>query len=499
MASISEIAAATPDTENPKERQQLPHVFYFGVFFDGTSNNMVDAQTAKQRRGSWWNKKWELDIRSGSNPIDDIKVGYSNIAVLHTIYKAMSEEEFEQLNQDHNVYRYNIYVEGAGTAAIHSKDSKVDKTKGAMGSLFGRGKTGVCHLVAKAVALVRDRLKFLTPEQLKDTEVHFDVFGFSRGATCARLFSYLVARYSFTYLNCELDGPAFMGSLAESYVENGFLHFLDNLGLKSATVDFLGIFDTVSSIGGFSVESYYNNTDDYGLWSPIIYNKILNTFHLCAMDEFRAHFGLTDIGKAAEYGNNAEVFIPGCHSDVGGGYVDDFYEFYLRTSLSLALDRIDREPGVVLPLNKSSLTALGWCDPITKVDYSGIGSLETITIKRYIAGGYGNIALEIMRQRALKILGRQLFDESELYKIPDNLKRWSDGIVNFAVNAKGRQWYYPEGNYSSPSYRKLRAHLHFSSKNFPGFEPGLEGRRLCRIVYSGNKGQTKPYFTTTAY
>ena len=105
------------------------------------------------------------------------------------------------------------------------------------------------------------------------------------------------------------------------------------------TVDFLGIYDTVSAIGFLKEENdkvnklrtafLYNpdfwgnfhqeNAKAYGLYSPKL-PKVLSSCHICAMDEFRANFALTDIGSAATDKNNIELFIPGCHSDIGGGY-----------------------------------------------------------------------------------------------------------------------------------------------------------------------------------
>ena len=65
--------------------------------------------------------------------------------------------------------------------------------------------------------------------------------------------------------------------------------------------------------------------DCYGLYSPTLAH-VLNTCHICALDEFRANFALSDIGKAAD--DNIELFLPGCHSDIGGGYSTNYYNQY---------------------------------------------------------------------------------------------------------------------------------------------------------------------------
>ena len=63
-------------------------------------------------------------------------------------------------------------------------------------------------------------------------------------------------------------------------------------------------------------------------------DKIKSIFHICAMDEYRENFALTNVGK--EVGANAlEIYIPGCHSDIGGGYYDgdEEQEILLRKSV----------------------------------------------------------------------------------------------------------------------------------------------------------------------
>ena len=289
MASIGVVNAQEPDTQAPMETTERPKKLFFGVFFDGTSNNMIQKSAAKKfkKENSKISDDWEAEIittndetfKNGANQPHVEGAEYSNVAILHSVYKAMSEEALKKERETFDVFIYNIYVEGAGTEAIYS-GNWFEKGYNARGSIAGKGDSGVARLVAKAVNMVRQRLNGIPVRLLPKTEVHFDVFGFSRGATCARLFSYLAVRTGQNSLGCEEE---FEDSAAKKYYEGDFLHFLDKLPLKSATVDFLGIYDTVSSIGGLTTESYANNTTDYGLFSPSM-PKVENTFHLCAMD-----------------------------------------------------------------------------------------------------------------------------------------------------------------------------------------------------------------------
>lgn len=58
-------------------------------------------------------------------------------------------------------------------------------------------------------------------------------------------------------------------------------------------------------------------------------------FQICAADEFRENFSLTNIKSAGI--NSLEITLPGVHSDIGGGYVDEQEEkvlIYKDSSIS---------------------------------------------------------------------------------------------------------------------------------------------------------------------
>ena len=514
------------------------------MFFDGTSNNMIQKEDAKKfKKNSSNSDDWESELinandesfKNGANQ-PYIKGGkYSNVAVLHSIYKGMSDETLKREKQKADIYIYNIYVEGAGTEAIYSA-AWYEKTYNWKGSISGKGDSGIVKLVAKAVNLIRTRLKGLSKDEIPNTEVHFDVFGFSRGATCARLFSFLAVRNSSDILSCEED---FKDSAANSYYQNGFLHFLDQLGLKSVTVDFLGIFDTVSSIGGVTTESYANNVTDYGLFSPTLTEKVKATYHLCAMDEYRSHFALTDIGTAANGPNNAEILIPGCHSDVGGGYIDgennnfslikSVYDSQLDSAtdcvnksssmdvgdghiiggynntvpinmghmsqLNFAMDYVDKPSSVKQLINRETLETLGW---VSKDDsYKETWASSKVFINRKVFGVYSNIPLAMMQKRSNGKNNRATFRNIPLrYLINGNqFKEWFNELLSFAENkVQGRHCYYPGGSFSSESYKRLRKKLHFSADDALGHDPSYDKNTFCRFLYHGNKGDNTRHF-----
>ena len=513
MATIGVVNADIPKTHPSMNTIKRPKKIYFGVFFDGTGNNMIQKKDAEKfKKESSNSDDWESELiktedesfTGGANQPYVENRQYSNVALLHSIYKCMSQEELEKEKQQADIFIYNIYVEGAGTGAIYSS-ALYEKIYNWKGSIKGTGVSGVSNLVAKAVNIIRKRLSSLNITDYHNTEIHFDVFGFSRGATCARLFAYLAVRESGERLECEEE---FEESVAKELYRDRYLHFLDELGLKSITVDFLGIYDTVSSIGGVTAESYTNNVTDYGLFSPTL-NKVISTYHLCAMDEFRSHFALTDIGTAIDDPNNAEIFIPGCHSDVGGGYISgednsfSLAKFDKEPQLNFAMDYIHKKSSIKQSLSENAFKDLGWVD--NDGSYSENQSRTTAFVKRKVYGVYSNIPLKMMWVRTNNKNNRITFNTiPSRYKVDEEVfKDWYSALLEYAANDKkdandkkeqGRHFYYPGGYYSSDSYKKLRKYLHFSAKDSLGHDPSFDKMTFCRYLYNGNKGDAKRKF-----
>lgn len=521
MASIGVVNADIPKTQEPMNTTERPKKIYFGVFFDGTGNNMIQAEVAKNYRAKMQtNKKdddWDLRLNSNLNKygansliikgldkdgakllskeeLDDIPTqgsGYSNVAILHGVYQGMSKEELNQEKQSHDVYLYNIYVEGVGTKTVNEGIPDLYNQGVATGD------TGVVALVSKAVMMVNSIVQSF---KVNSPELHFNIFGFSRGATCARLFAFLIAR----------DGAAFgaekeFGSFqAKSLYKDKHLKFLEENEFKNKTVDFLGIYDTVSSIG----INHDKDVIDYGLYSPTL-STVKNTFHLCALDEFRENFRLTDIGLAANKGSNAEVFIPGCHSDVGGTYQlqsDDFTLVYLSAALSktkIFVSNPNSKNGETAVVDAESLVKLGWAK--TKEDVSSdlnnyTSGYITCTRKK-ILGGYSNIPLNMMANRAINKTQHTVFATfpAKRFDIPLKLKELGEEMLRIANSAKGREWFYPSDSYTSNQYKFLRGNfLHFSATDTIGKNvvngPSRLGSTICRQVYYGNQSSGKPKY-----
>lgn len=134
--------------------------------------------------------------------------------------------------------------------------------------------------------------------------IYVSAFGFSRGAAAARAFAnWLVAL-------CKLD--------AELLGKPG-----TTLGGFPVTFDFLGLFDTVASVG---LANTLNTADGHWEWADAevslrVPKEFVECLHLVSGHEIRRSFPLDSISdRGLLESGRTEVVYPGVHSDVGGGY-----------------------------------------------------------------------------------------------------------------------------------------------------------------------------------
>lgn len=134
--------------------------------------------------------------------------------------------------------------------------------------------------------------------------IHVSVFGFSRGATEARVFvSWL---QSLCKLDARLRGKA--GGMS--------------LGGFPVDVDFLGLYDTVASVGAANSFGFF---DGHGFWADAEDSMRVppgvNCLHLVAAHELRRSFPVDSISvNGALAAGCTEIVVPGVHSDIGCGY-----------------------------------------------------------------------------------------------------------------------------------------------------------------------------------
>jgi hypothetical protein len=140
--------------------------------------------------------------------------------------------------------------------------------------------------------------------------IHVSIFGFSRGATQARAFANWLMEL------CRLD--ARLAGRGDEMTLGGF----------KLEIDFLGLFDTVASVGAGNTfgNSWLGKLfDGHGRWADSEGNlripEGVRCLHLVAAHEIRRSFPLDSIAVGQTVPANAEeVVIPGVHSDLGCGY-----------------------------------------------------------------------------------------------------------------------------------------------------------------------------------
>lgn len=148
----------------------------------------------------------------------------------------------------------------------------------------------------------------IDPAQVK--KIYVSIFGFSRGAAQARAFT------NWLMALCKLDA---------SLCGRGDLM---TLGGFEVEFDFLGLLDTVASVGAGNTlgNSFLGKLfDGHGAWADaeesLRIPEGLPCVHLVAAHEIRRSFPLDSISVGQATPDNCkEIVIPGVHSDLGCGY-----------------------------------------------------------------------------------------------------------------------------------------------------------------------------------
>ena len=256
------------------ENQSKAVDVHIGVFFEGTGNHKGQAELGAERRAG--NTQESTKWVTSNNAV-------SNVAMLHDIYDMGGEE-----------YVDRVYIEGVGV----SESGQVRP----MGLMIGMGFQSIPKKVEKAITKVEITVKDIAfgklPTESK-INLYIDAFGFSRGAAAARFFIDQITKRR------------------EKISKN--LPYRTTL--NNIVINFVGLYDTVSSYGG----NFSNDVQNLKLDSVKDAKKV---FQICAADEFRSFYALTNINSAGTKG--FELFLPGCHTDIGGGYLEGKYNVTLK-------------------------------------------------------------------------------------------------------------------------------------------------------------------------
>jgi len=139
------------------------------------------------------------------------------------------------------------------------------------------------------------------------TDIYFSVFGFSRGAVMARVYANW-----FMWL-CKLD--------ADIAGQSGA-----SLGTIPVTFDFMGLFDSVASVGLAESAPIFGAHGHYNWANAATSLKVptsgpAHCLHLVSGHELRRSFPVDSVlSKGSLPQRCEEIVFPGVHSDIGGGY-----------------------------------------------------------------------------------------------------------------------------------------------------------------------------------
>lgn len=486
---------------------------------------------------------------------------FTNIALLEPFYQAK-----EGIDKNAPEYAYRIYVSGSGTFRDLENSEvtwwhPIQKWKSIKGAGFGQEETGVVQKVLDAFYAIRAKLSLFT--NAKSITLKFDVFGFSRGATAARNFVYNLSKadvkkvlnndqvieYKVPFLGI-YDTVSSVGvkkkidikQLRDSFV-NTVGGYVDEqiIDLRKKADGTMTIFSKVKGwclkqIGhqtkdGWEYEiidhsnDHQNNVKDLGLYATTEQYKVDKVLHICAADEYRENFALVDIESSIN-SNGVEIFIPGAHADVGGGYNEDcteiklekapfFFEPFTNKYSLFQGEFLFKPPlpnfeGGKQSCNncaQESLRDLGWID-------NGNGGRKKLIEEKddliyFYSGakkGYSYVGLHLMSEYANKQDSRKMFSlgEDKFKTGNNNLDAYYNALVKLLEGKSGKRIGITETVKSLQEcgidYSKLRnEYLHFSSNysriggthvntpNLYEFDDEHEAYTYRRIIYHGEQ------------
>jgi uncharacterized Zn-binding protein involved in type VI secretion len=430
-------AAAIDDSvlEEEEEEEELDEekpvgiALRIGVFFDGTLNNANNGEMGLLCGASHAIKPEDLEASCKpymSDPDSSYANDESNIKKLSDLYFA--SDELQDIAGQQQLFK-SLYIEGIGTSS-----GQPDSMTGAG---MGRGATGVSAKVEDAFReILRTILKFSqTNPDSKIINLTFDTFGFSRGAAAARHFANEVA--------LGRQGPLgqTIKMLRRAFHENFSGEFKRDINMG-----FIGLFDTVPSVGGLANLGNVRSQTAPGLKLYLPRSLFPNVVQLAARDEIRANFALNRVKPA-----HLEITLPGVHSDLGGGYFPESEENLLISPMQVLVvpgttdvkyTSIYRDAQQV----KAKWEAKGWPSQMLEVVTPYVRGLPpsqqksfnpekqvyaALQLKRPVRGELSRVYLRVMyelaKQRGVRF--KRLDEQYPSYTIPSELQALCDRFV----------------------------------------------------------------------
>ncbi len=459
VGSTAEDKQAEEKKEQDKEKTKIR----FSLFFDGTLNNRANIEqrllSAEDKTLTEEEQKKAVELKQKMSDTAQQEAAQNNqqYGGEDTSYGGYftNVEKMERYIDAAEGFPHTLttYVEGPGTS-----DKEEDST---LGYVFGKGMTGVPKKVEQGLVDVVKKIERKVETDIIIEELILDVFGFSRGAAGARYFIFQALKD-----------------------EDKLQHRLQTLGytVKKVEVHFAGLYDTVSTYGYFIMFGA-NNIKALKLNAVRLVKK--KVLQLAAADEHREYFSLTDIQSAGKK-RGSELFLPGAHSDIGGGYRDAAAEGFPLYEGLAEQARTER----------ARLIASGWYrqeELILETFYLTVGvsqhEMGRLRVERKsISNQYSRIPLHIMARFASEnaITIEDVFYDIE--KIPANLREIKQKIDAYVAQkqdggSKAEDWLERDDDW----LKGLRHdYLHFSARLATGHQPRTDfwnGQRYRKIYH----------------
>lgn len=406
-----------------KPAEKIKLALRIGVFFDGTGNNATNTALGMVCGAHYPVQPEDLDASCKPYMADpDSSYGneITNVRKLMGLYLESAAPEGEGRQKQ---LSRKLYVEGIGTEA-GGEDSF-------LGAGIGRGETGVKGCVQKAFTLIASAVTRAVRENpdCRISSLTFDTFGFSRGAVAARHFANEIIKGVQGPLRTTLQDNA--KGFAPDFVER-YQHGIN--------VGFIGLFDTVASVGGLANLGNIRSavTPWINLHLPRKY--FTSVVHLVARDEVRANFPLSRVKP-----DHPEITLPGAHSDIGGGYLNEAEECVLVSPMQ-ALEVGLGEDVTATSIYRDAvhaqerLVADGWpaamleivtpqpqlmpADPTDRLAPRRQHVYAGLQLRRPVSGALSKVYLRVMYELA-KSKGVRFYDipEEPQYLVPPELQQ----------------------------------------------------------------------------
>jgi len=270
----------------------------------------------------------------------------------------------------------NEGLEITNVAKLHrclQKDSEAQITRYYRGvgndyefSRFGRFFSGLTGFNERQIR----RNAYATIVKEYQTGDRIFIFGFSRGAASARMLAADLNRDGIPQ-TITVESRLQLNH-ATKQIESRFYDFTAEGPKKEVEVAFLGVWDTIGAFG-IPVKVAGIKLHTWDLFHDMhLAPNVKKAVHLVAVDETRKPFTPALMNKNDEV--SEEIWLPGVHSDVGGGYAEDQLA---RHSLGLMIKKLkaclDNLGGQPILFNNQQLEVFTTVKEDTVFHFHGLG------------------------------------------------------------------------------------------------------------------------------